>query len=259
MKIFKGAPFIAYVDRNSSKKFIERCLKKNLTGTVFIYDSIWTLMQQLELARGRSYINSYLTKQTLLDPEKNRHSPELYAVWNLKTYLLYKSTLWNPYKSEFFLYTDSGAWRRKIFPNWPDQEFVTELAKKLDNRFLYGQVGWPQKFKRNKNANIIQGTFFAGSSKAVENIYDQYFRLHDEWLDKGLFIGKEQNLMNEVALSRATSLVARLKTHNLDCNNKTYSIWFFYQFYFAHSNYFICNGEKLNYLIFDKARKSVPN
>jgi hypothetical protein len=199
-------------------------------------------MHELELARARSYINSYFTKQYCLDPEKHIHSPELYAVWNLKTYLVFISARLNPYNSEFFIYTDSGAWRGKVLANWPDQVFVRELAEKLDQRILYGQVG--------KSNDIIQGTFFGGSLEAVVNVYDEYFRVHDEWLDKGLFVGKDQNLMNELAFSsRSRSLVARLKAYDLNCN-RNYDAWFFYQYYFANLSFYICENEnKLDILI----------
>lgn len=206
-------------------------------------------MRELETSRGRTYINLYLTDQIELDPEKHLHSPELYAVWNLKPYLLNKTAHLNPYKSNFFLYTDSGAWRTRQFPNWPDEGFVSQLTSKLEDRILFGEVGPASYFATNKRANIIQGTFFGGSLKEVKFISEQFFQVHDEWLDKeGMFVGQDQRLMNELAFARTKSAVVRLRTLNLKCQ-ATYNPWFFYQYFFANSSDYICNEDKFSLLM----------
>lgn len=72
--------------------------------------------------------------------------------------------------------------------------------------------------------------------------------MHDEWLSKGKFIGKDQDLMNELTYKRATFAIARLKTHKLKCDSK-YNSWFFYQYYFAQSHEFLCEEDRLSLLI----------
>ena len=114
-------------------------------------------MSELEKFRNKSYLKIYKEKQLKLDLEKNKHSPELYAVWNLKTYLMKKVTQENPFKSKFFIYTDSGAWRNRKFNNWPDELIVKNVSKKLKNRILYGQIGFP-----DKDAFLTNGTFIQG-------------------------------------------------------------------------------------------------
>lgn len=236
-----------YLYNNNDRFFLKLKL-----GTVLITDSIWSIMREFENYRGRSYITAYFLDQTKMDPEKRIHSPELYAIWNLKTYLLDKVARLNPYKSNFFIYTDSGAWRNKVFPNWPDIEFVKTLETKLDNRILYGQVAEPQKFFLSEKfpikKNFIEGTFFAGTAKAIRKIYEHYYDLHDEWLDLGLFIGKDQTLMNELTNARAKYDIARLKANNLNCK-QTYDVWFFYQYYFAQPYDYICYEDKLSLVL----------
>lgn len=107
---------------------------------IFVSKSIWNLMHDLEVERQKKYIDVYKKSQLPLDPEKNIHSPELYAVWNLKHFLVAKVTRLNPYNSNFFIYTDSGAWRQRVLANWPDQKFVRNLKRNLGNRILYGQI-----------------------------------------------------------------------------------------------------------------------
>lgn len=126
-------------------------------------------MREFEIKRNKIYIPIYQTKQWLLDKENYRHSPELYAVWNLKHYLLEKISNLNSYNSKFFIYTDSGAWRERIFTNWPCEEFISDLIQKLDNRILYGQVGVTHNSKFFPDLDLIQGRFlkyinFLGSS-----------------------------------------------------------------------------------------------
>lgn len=112
-------------------------------------------MSEFERYRKMEYINTYKEKQLPLDHEKKIHSPELYAVWNLKTYLLSKVVHKNPYKSEFFIYTDSGAWRGRKFSNWPDENIAKMTVNKIGDRILYGQIGDTNDFSIYNN--IIQG------------------------------------------------------------------------------------------------------
>ena len=111
-------------------------------------------MSGFEKCRNRTYVKEYKEKQWNLDREKKLHSPELYAVWNLKHYLLNEIARQNPFKSKFFIYTDCGAWRNRSFTNWPDNEFVDKVAAKIGDRILYGQVGMSEfRFKND----TIQG------------------------------------------------------------------------------------------------------
>lgn len=124
-------------------------------------------MKEFEIFQNKKYIKVYKEKQWFLDAEKDIHSPELYAVWNLKHYLLTKISLLNPYKSKFFIYTDSGAWRVKKFSNWPDENFIQNVSKKIGERILYSQVV-SLYFKKN----IIQGKRI--NSLDLHFIFGQY-------------------------------------------------------------------------------------
>ena len=94
----------------------------------------------------------------------------------------------------------------------------------------------------------ILGGFFAGTSQAIENIYNDFYNLHDEWIEKGRFVGKDQYLMNELAFKRANSSIARLRAHSLNCNGN-YNKWFFYQYYFSRPNQYICHEDRLSLLM----------
>ena len=117
-------------------------------------------MEGFEKCRNKKYVRDYRENQWKLDPEKAIHTPEHYAVWNLKHYFLKDVMKRNPYKSELFIFTDSGAWRGKQFNKWPDQEFVKKVADKIGDRILYGQVrSNPDLSHFNIEDDIIQGIY----------------------------------------------------------------------------------------------------
>lgn len=126
-------------------------------GMIFIIDSIWDVLARLESSRNRKYISIYQQKQHALDRERSIHGVGLYAIWNLKIYMINEVARLNPYKSEFFLFTDAGAWRFQQFEKWPDVQFTRLLASRLDNRILFGQVAEYDARKYGAEKDIIQG------------------------------------------------------------------------------------------------------
>lgn len=126
--------------------------------------------------------------------------------------------------------------------------FVKRLETKLEDRILYGEIEEPNITNRSQSfqtKSYIEGTFFASTANAVRTIYEYYYSLHDEWLDQGLFVRTDQAIMNELAYVRARNLVARLKTYSLNCTQR-YNVWFYYQYYFAHEDQYICYNDRLS-------------
>lgn len=242
-----GQPFVAYVDEYWFQIFIRKSHERNLTGYVYIVESIWEIMGEFEKSRNRTYLESYIFQQNDMDPENLIHSPELYAIWNLKMYLLNKTAHLNPFRSEFFLFTDSGAWRERVFSNWPDVEFAIELGRNLQDRILMGLINQPIGKKLSIREDFIQSGFFFGSPEAIRSFSDEYYLIHDEWLDNGRFVGKEQNLLNYLAFVKMKDFVVKLKTESHYCL-ENYDKWFFYQYYFAQFNDFFCFVDRFSIL-----------
>ena len=199
------APLVMFVDR----KTVEFCRKWRdstyIYRTVYlIYEDVWEMLGQLEATRNRSYTHAYKQEQLDKDPESSIHSPELYALWNLKAFMVAKAAKLNPYWSSFFLYTDAGAWREAIMPGWPDDTFARQLASKLRDRMLFGQIGQveeaTQALPPASSAIFIQGTFFAGSLAAVERHQRLFYNLHDKLLDDGQFIGRYISLICDLTI-----------------------------------------------------------
>jgi hypothetical protein len=187
-----------------------------------------------------------MEQQNELDVEKRRHNSNLYAVWNLKSFICHKIAQENPFNSSFFIYTDAGAFRDIVLPGWPDQSFITNsIQKVLGDRVLFGQVANFKVF--NEWRDVIEGGFFAGSSQALSDFYRNFFFIHDERFEQGLFVGKDQTIMNLLAFKYFNRTVVRLNAWSCGANP-----WFFYQFYFhqASSN-MPCLKDRLGFLIFN--------
>jgi hypothetical protein len=218
-------------------------LRENLTTIFYLVDDIWTVMKQNEIERNRSYVTNYLEKQHPMDPERGGHNPNLYGLWNLKSYIVHKVAESNPFGSSFFIYSDAGAWRHDKFPSdWPDTGFITNsLMKALNDRVLLGQVG------RTGAPDVIEGTFFAGSSKAVGDFYANFWRMHDKRYEAGMFVGKDQTIMNVVAFESAVDRCVRLQTFDIGCSFG-YDVWFYYQKYFSKDKNQHCAEDRLKHL-----------
>ena len=78
------------------------------------------------------------------------------------------------------------------------------LTNILNDKILLGQLSHESNALRNQNfpdLDLIEGTFFMGSQKALRHFKEGFWRIHDDRFDKGLFVGKDQVLMNIYALT----------------------------------------------------------
>ena len=154
----EAAPLAMYTNKKGLEAFKELRKNSKYRTTFYVYEDLWAIMKELEAKRNASYKDNYQHKQYELDLEKY-HVPELYAVWNLKPFYVCKIAELNPYNSEYFIYTDAGAWRYPDpVPNWPDVEFTKQVAKKTADYPFLGQVGL--QFYNFPWDNLIQARIF---------------------------------------------------------------------------------------------------
>ena len=231
------APLVMYTDNTSIEFLQANRNSSHYTTTFFIYDDVWGVMRELEMRRNMSYLVPYQTEQHEKDPERAIHNPSLYACWNLKTYILAKASEMNEYNSEFFIYTDAGAWREKAFTDWPHEEFVRNVSQRLNGRMLLGQV-YAKQSKFNVGRDHIEGGFFAGSKQAIASYQRVFYDLHDQWLLAGFFIGKDQSMINMLAFVTYKESIVRLSAWN--STNGCSNVWFFYQYFFASADEYSC-------------------
>ncbi len=230
----------------TDKKSIETTLKKRKhPTTLYITDSIWNLLNEIGHERNRNYIENYKCVQPPLDPEYKKHNPNLYALWNLKSFIADKIAQKNIYNSSSFIYTDAGAWRKKAYENWPDEQFVLDIQRKIGDKILFGQLYNESDVINEENfpnVDLIEGTFFMGSQLALNRFKNEFWKLHDRWIDESKFVGKDQTLMNKLAFkSDFKGHVAKLNIWKINCSfwTRTFRLinpWFYYQYFFATQN-----------------------
>ena len=180
-----------------------------------------------------------------LDPEKSIHSPELYAIWNLKPYMVNKAAHENQFKSEFFIYTDAGSFRQRSFVNWPKEEYVKNVHKQVNNRLVLGLVD-NIKYHTNPLNDLIEGGFFAGSIISLSTFETNFYEIHDERLYKGLFIGKDQTITNILGFEKHPNTITFLYSYKFSnfcsCSGDN---WILYSIL----NYFRCTNNKWFFFI----------
>lgn len=166
-------------------------------------------------AEGRALNRSqcFWREQWHLDPEAGmHHSYQLYIAWNLKPYLLAEGVRLNPWSSQSFFWIDAGYMRR------PTQGEALGLVPRIpENRdqMVFMLVA---PFSRQERAGLyhytvfedrIAGNMFGGSAEAVTAWSALYYRVLQEYVNRGWFVGKDQNIMNTLCIAhpRACSLV----------------------------------------------------
>ena len=85
-----------------------------------------------------------------------------------------------------------------------------------------------------------------GSKKAINNFEKLFWHFHDERFLNGLFIGKDQTIMNIIAYKMPQSIVI-LNTWDIECS---VDVWFFYQYFLASHQFYKCKQPKEKLLIF---------
>ena len=141
----------------------------------------------------------------------------------------------NKYNSSFFIYSDIGAFREEShYVTWPDLPFVRKMIDYLDGRILFGQVNSKLSRPLSSLNNFVEGGFFAGSPKAIQFFTSKFYDIHDELFQQGVFIGKDQTMMNIFAKKRFANHSARFRSpyRFFKCLTED-GRWFFYQYYFS--------------------------
>ena len=141
-----------------------------------------------------------------LDSEKERHGPELYAIWYLKWTCM--SIAMNRFNSTFFIWHDIGAYRDEwTTMHWPSKRKQEQLMLMHDEQVLVGRITTKTYHFKHvntisklesvfRNADDIEGGFFGGRRKALEWFCSTYEVLFENMYKMHLFAGKDQTLMN---------------------------------------------------------------
>lgn len=213
------APLVIFTDNKSIDNDLLK-LRENFTTILYVYESHWDILKEIELKRNKNYSFNYKSIQNDIDPEKRIHNPDLYVLWNMKSFITNKIAKENPFNSLIFIYTDSGAWRQKTLLNWPNIPFIKTVSNIIKDKILFGQISKTNSDKSSSfpEIELIEGGFYLGTKKAINKFETNFWQIHDERFDKGLFIGKDQTMMNIISSIKSNEIV-RLQTWNLNCKN----------------------------------------
>ncbi|KAJ7707135.1 hypothetical protein B0H16DRAFT_1266329, partial [Mycena metata] len=199
------------------------------------------------------------------DRERARHSPELYAVWNAKPFFLDKgvqalSRAGRDY--DYAFWNDAGSFRTSHkYQDWPDPERIREIweegsvltGEKEDDLLFFPITGLPDaslRFWEQDNGPVdvefSEGSFFGGTPSAIAWWHHTFYAYHDHHLKLGIFIGKDQTLINALFLlfpsriitvwlgdPQAPEYIETLRLTDKGALGNCGPEWFYYQFWLA--------------------------
>lgn len=243
------------------ERWVSNFLSINNTGIV-VFTDLLSFHKLREIMSGRSraafiwldicaapnikrFEKEYMFEQQNLDRESNIHSPLLYCIWNAKPWMLQTVAEQNPFRSDFFLWVDAGSFRQGSFQNWPSIDRLSHIFDKIVpdqyKQMILGLVSCPDANDQDLTFSLvdhdmIQGGFFAGKKEAISNFAGHFYAIHDRLIKKGLFVGKEQTLLNRLVLEKPDLYIA------IDTRQSCGDPWFFFQQVLAMEEDDQCNS-----------------
>jgi hypothetical protein len=165
-------------------------------------------------------IKDALISQLDIDHEKEIHSPDLYAVWNAKAWMLEYVALQNPFKTSYFLWIDGGAFRHTQYRlgSWPSHRKIAEIfGRNRTHKLLFSLIGrFPEElciksgisstplynFEHGPiSRDLIQGDIFGGSPQSIRWWSELYYATMRLYIEKEWFVGKDQSTMDALAFA----------------------------------------------------------
>lgn len=172
------------------------------------------------------------------DPE-SVHTPELYKIWYEKHVFVKRAIQENPFRHTRFMWCDAGVcrnpdilcWVQKM-PGWgsrilKDKMTVLEINPftKEDHDEFYENGITDFTMRRNR----LGGGILAGGIQAWLQWSEQIDTVMKGMLEKGMFVGKDQSVFNNIALKYPNS-VNIIPT---DRNTGNDNYWFYLLYYFG--------------------------
>jgi hypothetical protein len=171
------------------------------------------------------------------DTEKRvGHNILLYMIWAEKSHFLKRAIELDPFKTDYFLWSDIGCFRRENtqFRDWPRAQRIMALPK--DKVLLLSVIPFTQTELACKTLadlpsfqfeNRIGAPIFGGTKEVLLRWHDLYYGMLEYFISIDRFIGKDQSIMNSVYLMNRD--FCELVTWTPDCADP----WFYLQDYLA--------------------------
>ncbi|KAJ6620760.1 hypothetical protein B0H10DRAFT_1049848 [Mycena sp. CBHHK59/15] len=202
------------------------------------------------------------------DRERKIHSAELYAVWNGKPYFLdeaVKALSSQGKDYEYAFWNDAGSFRSNHnYTDWPALARVHEIweegsvltGEKKEDLLFFPVCRVPHPSEKHWQEHMgpvdnefSEGSFFGGSPQTIAWWRDTYYAYHDYYLGLGIFVGKDQTLINALFLLFPSRVITVwlddpdapahkeiLPLTNEGALGNCHEEWFYYQFWLATSS-----------------------
>jgi hypothetical protein len=149
------------------------------------------------------------------DPEKDKHSAELYAIWYEKKEFVLRAIELNPFNSEHFVWCDAGICR---YPEWvPHIQAFPRREMIPADKMLVLRVGPFNEASHEKDAYGVRGDFKdcvsvgGGILATAAPTWKLWSKAYDAMLMRyylaGRFVGKDQNIMASMILENPNLVV----------------------------------------------------
>ncbi len=148
--------------------------------------------------------SAFWQSQLAMDPEKDKHCIELYKIWYEKKEFVKRVISLNPFSHDDFVYTDAGILRYRelaqLVRDFPVADRIPTDRVLLMNVMPFSRRDETLTPPGSSGAARIGGGIIAANQKnwiLYDKLYDQVFQ---RYVDKKLFIGKDQTLMATLVL-----------------------------------------------------------
>jgi|SaaInlV_100m_DNA_6_1039743.scaffolds.fasta_scaffold07677_2 hypothetical protein len=123
-----------------------------------------------------------------------------YILWNSKLKLLKEAIELNPFQTDKFIWNDIGNVRdERILPllkDYPNEKHIS--LDKIDIVLLKAFSNAKQLFFQEEVH--FSGSMFGGHKDTILKLHDKYYACFQNYIDNGLFIGCDQQLISSVCL-----------------------------------------------------------
>ncbi|KXS14518.1 hypothetical protein M427DRAFT_70535 [Gonapodya prolifera JEL478] len=239
-----NAPLVAYTTP-AGLTTMQSLRDPSLPTEYVLLDSPW------DLPPIKPHRDAYEKLQHPIDPERGIHSPELYAVWNAKPYMVKEAIRRGTFPAHVYAWVDVGSFREHNLVgdlhDWPDPIRVREAFPHTNSSLLFehivhggtpGLIHQARSFSSSSEpllvGDIIAGTTFWGPPKAFEAYAADFYALHDRLLSQGgIFVGKDQTLINSLLARNPKTFRVLRCLDDMQDRGACGDPWFYFQKYFA--------------------------
>jgi hypothetical protein len=182
--------------------FVKECRKKFLDRTIVMP------LNRTEWVANIKYKEEMWQSQLEKDPEKNIHTVEQYKLRYEKKEFVLTAIELNPYDHHDFIWMDADIIREDAIIPLISANFPVSSRIPIDRMMLLN-VNPYTALDEEKNRNItgnfenkdrIAAGIIAGSAENWLKWSDLYDTTMNRYLEAGMFVGKEQNIMSTMVL-----------------------------------------------------------